>query len=48
MSPTRYHCATPLHPLFVWRPHEDLNLELLITKQAFYRLNYGALNLEAH
>ena len=44
MSPTRYHCATPLHSLKLWRPHEDSNPELLITKQAFYRLNYGAFN----
>ncbi len=45
MSPTRYHCATPLHSLNLWRPHEDSNPELLITKQAFYRLNYGAPNM---
>ena len=45
MSPTRYHCATPLRSLNLWRPHEDLNPELLITKQAFYRLNYGAFNM---
>ena len=45
MSPTRYHCATPLHSLKLWRPHEDSNPELLITKQAFCRLNYGAFNM---
>ncbi len=44
MSPTRYHCATPLQILLPWRPHEDSNLELLITKQVFCRLNYGALS----
>ena len=44
MSPTRYRCATPLHSFNLWRPHEDSNPELLITKQAFYRLNYGAFS----
>ena len=45
MSPTRYRCATPLHSFKLWRLHEDSNPELLITKQAFYRLNYGALKM---